>query len=139
MKRNLLIVSLAASLAASAQIRKAAPGLDQIVPAGAKIEKLSGGFKFTEGPLWMHQGYLLFSDIPNNAIMKWTPAGQVSVFLKPSGFNGTGAPEGAFIGSNGLTLDKQGRLLICQHGNGQLVRRENCGKLTAPARKYEGT
>ena len=138
MKSNLLIVSLAGTLLASAQIRKASPALDQIVPAGAKIEKLSGGFKFTEGPLWMHEGYLLFSDIPANVIRKWTPAGQVSVFLTPSGFNGTGAPEGAFIGSNGLTLDKQGNLLICQHGNGQLVRREKDGKLTVLAGKYEG-
>src|SRR6476661_6990025 len=131
MKRNLLIVSLAASLPASAQIRKASPAFDQIVPAGAKIEKLAGGLKFTEGPVWMPEGYLLFSDIPANAIMKWMPgSSKASVFLKPSGFNGTGAPEGAFIGSNGLTLDKQGNLLICQHGNGQLVRREKDGKLT---------
>src|SRR5438552_3208317 len=124
MKRNLMIVSLAGSLLATAQIRKASPALDQIVPAGAKIEKLAGGFQFTEGPVWTPEGYLLFSDIPANAIMKWAPGAQPSVFLKPSGFNGTGAPAGAFIGSNGLTLDKQGRLLICQHGNGQLVRRE---------------
>src|SRR5436190_1925383 len=138
MKRNLMIVSLAGSLLATAQIRKASPALDQIVPAGAKIEKLAGGFQFTEGPVWMPEGYLLFSDIPANAIMKWAPGAQPSVFLKPSGFNGTGAPDGAFIGSNGLTLDKQGRLLICQHGNGQLVRREKDGKLTVLASKYEG-
>jgi len=138
MTRNLLIVSLAATLPAAAQIHKALPALDQIVPAGAKIEKLAGGFKFIEGPIWMREGYLLFSDIPNNVILKWAPGGQPSIFLKPSGFNGTGAPEGAFIGSNGLTLDKQGRLLICQHGNGQLVRREADGKLTVLAAKYEG-
>jgi gluconolactonase len=138
MKRNLLIVSLAGTLLASAQIRKVSPGLDQIVPAGAKIEKLAGGFQFIEGPLWMREGYLLFSDIPANVIMKWTPGSQPSVFLKPSGFNGTGAPAGAFIGSNGLTLDKQGRVLICQHGNGQLVRRDPDGKLTVLAGKYEG-
>src|SRR5215467_8296700 len=139
MTRNLLIVSLAAALLAPAQIRKASPALDQIVPAGAKIEKLAGGFKFIEGPVWMPGGFLLFSDIPNNAIMKWTPgSSQTSVSLKPSGFNGTGAPEGGFIGSNGLTLDKHGRLLICQHGNGQHVRREKDGKLTVLASKWEG-
>src|SRR6476469_8635130 len=141
MNCNFLIVLLAVPVIAMAQagsVRKAAPELDQIVPAGAKIEKLAGGFKFTEGPIWMHAGYLLFSDIPNNAIMKWDPSGSVSQFMKPSGFNGTGAPEGAFIGSNGLTLDRQGNLLICQHGNGQLVRREKDGKLTVLAAKYEG-
>jgi gluconolactonase len=139
MTRNLLIVSLAAATLAPAQIRKASPALDQIVPAGAKVEKLAGGLKFTEGPIWMPEGYLLFSDIPANVIMKWTPGGGApTVFLKPSGFNGTGAPEGAFIGSNGLTLDKERLLLICQHGNGRLVRREKNGKLTVLAAKWEG-
>src|SRR5215471_17583743 len=98
---NLAIVLAATGFVAYAQsgtIKKAAPGLDQIVPAGAKIEKLASGFKFTEGPIWMHEGYLLFSDIPNNAIMKWTPAGQVSVFMKPSGLTAGNAPEGALIG-----------------------------------------
>ena len=134
----LAMAMLAIPSAAPAQFRKAAPEFDAIVPAGAKIEKLSGGFKFTEGPVWMHAGYLLFSDIPNNAIMKWAPAGGVSVFLKPSGLTGAKAPEGALIGSNGLTLDKQGRLIICQHGNRDLVRREADGKITVLAAKYEG-
>jgi gluconolactonase len=139
MTRNLLIVSLVAAVLAPAQIRTASPALDQIVPAGAKVEKLAGGLKFTEGPIWMPEGYLLFSDIPANVIMKWTPGGGApTVFMKPSGFNGTGAPEGAFIGSNGLTLDKERRLLICQHGNGRLVRREKNGKLTVLAAKWEG-
>ncbi len=68
MQRNLLLVLLATHMCAFAQtgsIRKAAPEFDQIVPAGAKIEKLASGFKFTEGPVWIDEGYLLFSDIPN--------------------------------------------------------------------------
>ncbi len=134
----LTVATFAIHAAAFAQFRKAAPEFDAIVPAGAKIEKLSGGFKFTEGPIWMHEGYLLFSDIPNNAIMKWTPAGGVSVFLQPSGLTGAKAPEGALIGSNGLTLDKQGRLIICQHGNRDVIRREADGKMTVLAAKYEG-
>jgi len=113
--------------------------MDQIVPAGARIEKLAGGFKFVEGPVWMHEGYLLFSDIPNNAIMKWTPAaGAASVFMKPSGLTAGSAPAGALIGSNGLTLDKQGRLIICRHGDRDVVRREPDGKITVLAAKYEG-
>src|SRR5215472_14332760 len=141
MHRNLTIVLLASQIVALGQngsIRKAAPEMDAIVPEGAQIEKLAGSFKFTEGPVWIHEGYLLFSDIPNNAIMKWTGAGAVSEFMKPSGFTGGNAPEGALIGSNGLTLDKQGRLIICQHGNRQLVRREKNGKITVLAAKYEG-
>ena len=140
MNFNFLIVLLTLPVFAMAQtgaIRKASPLANRIIPAGAAIEKLSGGFAFTEGPIWMHEGYLLFSDIPNNAIMKWAPSG-VSVFMKPSGFDGSGAPAGALLGSNGLTLDKQGNLLICQHGNGQLVRRGKDGKVTVLAAKFEG-
>lgn len=119
-------------------VNKVSPELDRIVPSGAQIEKLAGGFKFTEGPVWIHEGYLLFSDIPNNAINKWTPDGKVATFLKPSGYDGTDLPAGALVGSNGLTLDKQGRLIICQHGNRRLVRREKDGKITVLADRYEG-
>ncbi len=112
------------------------PALDKLVPAGAKIEKLAGGFQFTEGPIWMRDGYLLFSDIPANAIMKWTPDGKVSAFRKPV-FPGT-FPQGQFVGSNGLTLDKQGRLIACEHGNRRVTRTEKDGKITVLADRYEG-
>ena len=142
MLRNLFITfSLAAGIAAaqgSGKVTKVAPELDQIVPAGATIEKLAGGFAFTEGPVWMREGYLLFSDIPNNAIQKWTPDSKTAVFRKPSGYDGSDAPAGAYIGSNGLTLDRQGRLIICEHGNGRVTRLEKDGKLTVLADKYEG-
>ncbi len=112
------------------------PALDAIVPPDAAIEKLATGFKFVEGPVWVHAGYLLFSDIPNNAVMKWTPDGTVSTFLKASGYDGTG--PGDLPGSNGLTLDHQGRLTICQHGNRRVTRLEKNGKLTVIADRYEG-
>jgi gluconolactonase len=114
------------------------PALDAIVPADAAIEKVAGGFKFTEGPIWIHEGYLLFSDIPNNAIMKWTPDGKVSVFMKPSGYRGSAPFKGPESGSNGLTLDKQGRLTIAEHANRRVTLREKDGKLTVVAEKYEG-
>ncbi|MBK9168523.1 MAG: SMP-30/gluconolactonase/LRE family protein [Bryobacterales bacterium] len=119
-------------------IDKIDPALDGIVPTSAPIEKLASGFTFTEGPVWFDEGYLLFSDIPNNVIVKWTPDGQTSEFLKPSGYDGDDAPPGAFIGSNGLIKDKEGRLVICQHGNGQMVRLEKDGSKTVLAAKYEG-
>jgi gluconolactonase len=81
------------------------PVIDQIVPKEAVIEKVGGNFLFTEGPLWFQEGYLLFSDVPANVIRKWTPVGKVVDFKKPSGFDGSGAPAGALIGSNGLTRD----------------------------------
>jgi gluconolactonase len=111
-----------------------------IVPADAKIEKLADGFGFTEGPIWIKEGggYLLFSDIPNNAIMKWAPDSQVTTFLKPSGYTGPPAPAGSLVGSNGLTLDKQSRLIICQHGDRRVARLEKEKSLTALTDKYQG-
>lgn len=112
--------------------------MDEIAPATTRIEKLAGGFTFTEGPVWMKEGYLLFSDIPANVIRKWTPDGQVTVFLEKSGYEGTDAPAGAFIGSNGLTLDSEGRLIVCEHGNGRVTRLEKDGSRTVVADKYQG-
>ena len=116
------------------------PDLKDIISADAKIEKLAGSFTFTEGPIWIKEGegYLLFSDIPNNAIMKWTPDGKVSTFRKPSGYTGPPPPAGSFIGSNGLTLDKEGRLIICEHGDRRVTRLEKDGKLTMLADRFQG-
>ncbi len=114
------------------------PAFNSLVPPTAKIEKIIGGHDFTEGPLYMREGFLLFSDIPRNTIYKWMPDGTETEFRKPSGYNGIDAPKGAFIGSNGLTLDKQGRLTICEHGNGRVTRIEKNDALTVLADKYEG-
>ena len=116
------------------------PALKAIVSADAKIEKLADGFIFTEGPIWVKEGGegLLFSDIPNNRIMKWTPDGTVAEFRKPSGYTGPPAPEGSFVGSNGLTLDKEGRLILCEHGDRRVTRLEKDGELTVLADKYQG-
>ena len=112
--------------------------MNDIVPADARIEKLHSGFQFTEGPVWVTEGgpYLLFSDIPANAIYKWTPDGQVSDFIKPV-FEGE-YEEGRFVGSNGLTLDSEGRLVLCEHGAGQVSRIEKDGPRTVLAAKYKG-
>src|SRR5439155_531558 len=126
-----------------ATIIRKVPALDEIVPAGAKIEKLAGGFLFTEGPIWVPRmedtdGYLLFSDPNNNLIYRWTQDGQLSIFLTKSGYRGMDIGEYGQPGSNGLTLDKQGRLTINQHGNRRVVRMEKNGQLTVLADRYEG-
>lgn len=115
------------------------PAVDSILPAESKVEKVAGGFGFTEGPVWVKDGgYLLFSDIPANTIYNWKPGGKAEVFRKPSGYDGTDIPEGGFWGSNGLTLDGKGRLIICEHGNRRVTRIEKDGAVTVLAEKYEG-
>jgi gluconolactonase len=126
-----------------AQIDRKDSRLGEIVPADARIEKLAGGFLFTEGPIWVPKsdetdGYLLFSDPNNNLIYRWTQDGQVSVFLTKSGYRGMDIGEYSQPGSNGLTLDRQGRLTINQHGNRRVVRMEKNGQFTVLADRFEG-
>ena len=114
------------------------PGLEAIVPANAKIEKIAGGFQFTEGPVWHPDGYLLFSDPNNNVIYRWAPEGQVSVYRTKSGYKGVDIGEYHQPGSNGLTIDRDGRLTINEHGNRRVTRLEKNGVLTVLADRYEG-
>ena len=111
------------------------PALDALLPKDAFIEKLAGGFDWSEGPVWMPGNYLLFSDVPLNTIFAWRPEG-VTTFIQPSGYTGA-APRGGEPGSNGLTRDKQGRLLACQHGDRRVARWEG-DKFVSVADKFEG-
>jgi gluconolactonase len=115
------------------------PAMKAIFPTDAKIDKLADGFAFVEGPIWINEdgGSLLFSDIPRNQIMKWVPSGTVTEFRKPSGYTGPPERASAYSGSNGLTLDKQGRLIICEHGDRRVTRLEKNGKITVLASKFE--
>jgi gluconolactonase len=102
------------------------PGMTRIVSAGETILKVAGGFQFTEGPVWRPEGHLLFSDIPANQILKLTPRGKVRMFREPSGQ------------SNGLTLDREGRLIACEHGTRRVSRMEADGTIVTLAEQYEG-
>ncbi|NTS41607.1 SMP-30/gluconolactonase/LRE family protein [Flavisolibacter sp. BT320] len=96
--------------------------LNAIVSPGAKAEVIATGFDWSEGPLWLEKEQaLLFSDVPRNTIYKWTEAAGTTVYLTPSGYTGT-AKRGGETGSNGLLLDPQGRLVLCQHGDRRLAR-----------------
>lgn len=111
---------------------------DKLIPPSAQLEKLAGGFEWSEGPVWAREGgYLLFSDIPNNAVMRWKEGEGTSVFLKPAGYTGAAARQGE-PGSNGLLFDRQGRLILCEHGDRRVARLEKDGKKTTLADRYEG-
>jgi len=125
-------------MGSNCRVTRIHPAVDALVPANATIEKLAGGFGFTEGPIWQREGFLLFSDIPNNVILQWKPAAGASEFLRDSGYSGSVSSPGSHIGSNGLTLDHEGRLIICEHGNRRLTRLEKTGRRTVLADKYQG-
>ena len=136
------------------QIVRLDPALDTIVSADARFEILKTPlFGRNEGPVWIEDGqYLLFSDMGANKIFKWTPKGEVSVFLDRSGYTGDPAKvrDAAqpiiyngrfwlnFVGSNGLAVDREGRLIICERGDRALVRLEKDGKRTILADRFEG-
>ena len=112
------------------------PAFDLLVPINAEVEKVAGGFEFIEGPVWMpgEPGRLLFSDIPANTVYSWSEDEGSEVYLQPvlsddSDTGGTG-------GSNGLALDAQGRLVLCEHGNRRVALMEEDGSRTTLADRY---
>jgi len=104
------------------------PGFAKYRVASAKVERLGTGFRWCEGPVWFGDGrYLLWSDIPNNRLMKWEEeTGAVSVFRHPSN------------NANGNTRDRQGRLLTCEHDTRRVTRTEYDGTITVIAERYDG-
>jgi gluconolactonase len=112
---------------------------DRLIPKDAKLEKLAEAFVWSEGPVWSRDhDCLLFSDIPRNRIMKWQDD-KLSVFLEPSGyFEMKTKPRGGETGSNALITDKQGRIVMCQHGARRIARLEKDGTQTVLADRYHG-
>jgi gluconolactonase len=103
------------------------PKFKAVVGDSVAFEKLGTGFLFTEGPLWhARDKYLLFSDMPGDHMRKWTARDGISTFRKPC------------AQSNGLTWDRQGRLLVCQHSTSTLTRTEADGKSTVVASHHDG-
>jgi gluconolactonase len=117
-------------------IERLDPALDALIPPGAVIEKLASGFAWAEGPVWVRRGeYLLFSDVPRNVVFKWQEGVGTREFLMPSGYTGD-SKKGGESGSNGLTLDAEGRLVLCQHGDRQVARLEKNHKFTVLAQFF---
>lgn len=102
-------------------IERLDPALDAILAKDAKAEIIGEGFEWSEGPLWVpSQNMLLFSDVPKNIIYKWTAEKGIEKYLSPSGFTGD-STRSKEPGSNGLLLDDEENLILCQHGNRQLA------------------
>jgi gluconolactonase len=143
------------------------PALDALVSSDAKVELVKGGFGFTEGPVWVQEGkkegkkegnsgYLLFTDIPGAVVWKLTPDGKASVYLDKTGYQGPevwrwgGTQNNGFertdprfeefsmIGADGLTVDRQGRLILATFAGRSLMRVEKNGKRTVLADSYQG-
>ncbi|UCG28242.1 MAG: SMP-30/gluconolactonase/LRE family protein [Bacteroidales bacterium] len=104
------------------EVERLSKKLDKIIPADALPEILAEGFEWSEGPLWLpDQKMVIFSDIPVNSIFKWDEDGGLELYLKPSGYTDTVSRSGE-SGSNGLLLDNEGRLVLCQHGDRRMAR-----------------
>jgi gluconolactonase len=120
------------------KIERKDPRFDQIVPKDAHMEQLADGFDWSEGPVWIKDGgYLLFSDIPRNSVMKWKEGEGISLFMKPSGYTGV-VDYGKEPGSNGLLLDPQGRVVFCEHGDRRVSRLEKDGGKKTLVDSYQG-
>ena len=113
--------------------------LNSIITPGTKVEKIADGFSFTEGPVWHPDGYLLFSDPNTNTIYRYNPKNHnVTVYMSHSGYTGADIGEYGQPGSNGLVIDKEGRLIIDQHGNRRVIRIEKKGPVTVLADEIDG-
>ena len=120
-------------------IERLDPAIDALIPKDARIEKLADGFDWAEGPVWRSKDRsLVFSDVPKNVIQQWRDGAGLSVFMRPSGFTGPN-PPGRELGSNGLTLDRNGALVMADHGNRQIARvNEPLFTKTTIAAHFEG-
>lgn len=122
-------MGLRTEISATPVVLASDPMFARIVSPEAKLERLASGFGFTEGPIWVEPEGCVFSDIPNDTIFRWSPTGSVSKIL---------GPESGIRGPNGLTLDRQQRLTICEQTGRKVSRRNKNGSLTVLAEKFKG-
>ncbi len=125
----------------SSAIVRLDPSVNAIIPAGAKAEKVVGGYGWVEGPVWTHSGDLFFAAIHQNSIIEWVPGQGASVFLHPSGYQGAKKYPGPEPGSNGMTLDRLGRLTVAGHARRDIFRLESLkpdAKMTVLCDRYHG-
>ena len=130
---------LTAAAAYSQDVQKLDPSLDKFIAANAKLERVATGFnKWTEGPVWTRDGSLLFAEIPSNNINRWKPGDEkASVFMHPSGYEGSEPYGGPEPGSNGMTLDPEGRVAVAGHAHPQVARHRDHGHTGRGAVSHE--
>lgn len=129
------------NVAITAKVERLDPALDQLVPPGPEEFLIASGLKWTEGPVWLPDGKLIFAEIPSNSIRTWTPGSGVSIFMQPSGYKGTAPYGGPEPGSNGMTLDAAGRLTVAGHAQRDVWRLERIdpnSQVTILADTYQG-
>jgi gluconolactonase len=138
----LLILMALGRSASSQDIQRLDSVLDDIVAPDARLERVAGGFnKWTEGPVWTHEGTLLFAEIPANNIIEWVPGRGANVFMHPSGYKGSEPFKGPEPGSNGMTLDADGRVSVAGHAGRTVWRMESLdpkAQITVLADSYQG-
>lgn len=106
-------------------IDRLSPEINKLIDLDTKIEILAEGFEWSEGPVWSTKlNSLLFSDVPNNVIYKWNEKNGLNVFIKPIGYSGK-VPNNKKAGTNGLTIDSNGNLIVCMHGDRMIAKIEN--------------
>ena len=116
------------------EIERFDPSLDAVIGKEIELEVLAEGLDWTEGPLWVEEHQmLLFCDIPPNRIYKWTAEGGTELYLTPSGYT-QDTQRGGEVGSNGLLLDPDGHLVLCQHGDRRMAKM--VAPLDAPKPEY---
>ena len=122
------------------EITRNGPALDPLIAPGTRIEKLADGYGWTEGPVWISDGrYWLFSDVPGNAIHRWSEADGASVFLKPSGYTGSDTTLFREPGTNGLIVGPGKTILVADHGNRAVASLDlETKRKTFLATQYEG-
>jgi gluconolactonase len=153
MKKYLMLIAATALLFSCSTTKEARTigsiertdnALNDIISQDATVEVLAEGYEWSEGPVWIEaQKMLLFSDVPKNIVYKWTEEKGAEVYLTPSGYTGSTPSQSREPGSNGLTLDKEGRLVLCQHGDRRVARMDGSFEMPSPsfitiADRYDG-
>jgi gluconolactonase len=130
---------LAAAASAEIRIERVDARFDAVIAPGATAETLATGFRWVEGPVWdARTRSLFFSDVIANVLYRWREGEGAKPFLSPSGYAGAAPFAGREPGSNGLVIDREGRLILCEHGDRRVTRLEPDGRRSVLIERWQG-